>query len=76
MAKTKTKADMARELDALRHEVSQLRADKARLEANLRDAEAALLAKPAPRAPSCRSEAMALAREEAMRTGRSVRVAF
>lgn len=73
MAKTMTKAQMARELDALRHEVSQLRADKARLEAQLANTPTPRPTK-APKTPSCRSEAMALAREEALRTGRSVRV--
>lgn len=69
MAKTMTKAQMARELDALRHEVSQLRADKARLLE-----QQGAIDRAAGRKPSCRSEAMALAREEALRTGRSVRV--
>lgn len=65
-----TKAQMARELDLLRHAVSQLTADKARLQSEL----------DASRTVKCdgafanRRDAMRAARELAMRTGASVKV--
>lgn len=72
MASKTTKAMMAKELDALRHRVSQLEADNLRL-------RTALAGTPSPylcEQPmvSRRALAMQRAREEALRTGRSVKV--
>lgn len=67
-----TKAMMARELDSLRHRVSQLEADNTRLRAQLASTPSHRLQDQTP--VSLRQLAMQQAREEAMRTGRSVRV--
>lgn len=72
MAKTMTKAQLARELDTLRHAVSQLRADNARLMAENATLRTAQNKTQAP--CSLRAMAMARAKEEAIRTGRSVAV--
>jgi regulator of replication initiation timing len=72
------KRELAAQLDALRHEVSQLRADKVRIQADnarlMREND--VLHSDVNRAhkPRCRAEAMQVARSEAMRTGHSVKV--
>lgn len=72
------KRELARELDALRHEVSQLRADKVRIQADnarlMRENDVLRVDVNRARKPACRAEAMRQAREEAIRTGHSVRV--
>lgn len=72
MARQRTKADMAKELDALRHRVSQLEADNFRLRTEQLTAPSPRLQDQSP--VSLRKLAMMQAREEAMRTGRSVKV--
>lgn len=67
----RTKADMARELDALRHRVSQQAADIQRLEAVIVD----LRTKSALHREgmyASRRDAMAAAKAEAIATGKSV----
>ena len=83
MAKQRTKADMARELDALRHHVHQLEGDNHRL----KDENAVLMrtnhvlredlnkhTRFNASGYASRRDAMAAAREEAIRTGRCVKV--
>jgi hypothetical protein len=83
MARQRTKADMARELDALRHQVCQLQGDLQRV----RDENAVLMrtnhmlredlnkrTRFDTSGFASRRDAMAAAREEAMRTGRCVKV--
>lgn len=80
--KTMTKAEMARELDALRHRVSQLGADNARLMAENDTLRRDLQQRTRHEAPcthnaathSVRAVAMQRAKEEALRTGKSVPV--
>lgn len=78
-----TKADMARELDALRHRVSQLSADLERVsdENRVLRAENDVVHKDLNRATryqsghfASRRDAMAAARDEAIRSGKSVKV--
>jgi hypothetical protein len=72
MSRQRTKADMARELDNLRHALSQARADIQRLETE----NVELRSTRAVRVDdfSAKRDAMQRAKEEAIRTGKCVRV--